>query len=342
MVPFTPFLSKSFDDVTIEEVENYFNDVHEESNRIEYKSFSPGGNIEGKLKPIISSICAFLNSEGGILIWGAPYGSNHPEGNGKIFTGQLTYVDEYIEKDKLINKISDSIYPMPVNIKVRILENSNRYIYLFNIQPSNIKPHQFENKYLIRLDGQTRPAPHYYIEALFKQIKYPQVEGYIKPNEVLVHHDGIEFRFDTFIFNWSPLQNEKNVTIALYTSLGAFKGWNDPIFNKYHVYGSNGHVSITRKLDDILFYGSPFCDSHSLIFRNLDWATGNELELILRFGGESSPQKESHYKIRFELVDKNIIHPNILEIVENKLVDETYAEMSSNKGEILRKILGRD
>lgn len=334
---------KDMDSLTVEDIVSYFKDKHKENNRIEFKSYSTnGGSIDKKLKPILETICSFLNSEGGLLIWGAPKGEIQPGGQEKIFTGQPSFVDVLIDKDRLVSKICDSISPMPLGITVRILGSSNQLIYLFNVSSSPNKPHQYDNEYPIRLDGQTRAAPHYYIEALFRQVKYPQMEGYIKPGKVLLHKYEVEFCFETYIFNWSPLQNEKNVTIYLFTSYGLFKGWDNAIYhNRYQSYGKNGHVSITRKLDDILCYGIPFCDSHSLIFRNLNLHTGNELELILRFGGESTPQKESNYKIGFHLDEKDNIHVNILKMEENKLISDMYPTSGSEKEQIIRNALER-
>lgn len=340
---FLTYFNKSIDSITIDDIITFFKDEHSESNRIEFKSYKPGGNINEKIKPIISSICAFLNSEGGVIIWGAPQGIIPPNKKEKVFIGTPSYVNEHIENDKLINKICDCISPLPTGITARVIGGKDNFIYLFNIQASLIKPHQFDNKYMIRLDGQSRVAPHYYIEAMFRQIKYPDIEGYIKFSDIQIVKEGLELTIETIIFNWSPLQNEKNVIILVFSPHGLFINSRNRLnlINKYHEYGVGGHQSLTRKLDDILFFGSPFHDSDNLLFNISDIKNVKEFEIILRFGGENSPPKESYYKICFKIdeVDKPVVE--IIESFENKLISEIRAETGLNKNEVIKNIIGR-
>lgn len=340
---FLTYFNKSIDSITVDDIILFFKDEHSESNRIEFKSYKSGGNINEKIKPIISSICAFLNSEGGVIIWGAPQGINPPNKKEKVFIGTPSYVNEHIENDKLINKVCDCISPLPTGITARVIGGKDNFIYLFNIQVSLIKPHQFDNKYMIRLDGQSRVAPHYYIEAMFRQIKYPDIEGYIKFSDIQIAKEGIELTIETIIFNWSPLQNEKNVIILVYSPHGLFiNSFNRlNLINKYYEYGDDGHQSLTRKLDDILFYGSPFLDSDKLLFNIADIEKIKEFEIFLRFGGENSPQKESYYKICFknDELDKPVVE--IIESSENKLISKIRAETGLNKNEVIKTIIGR-
>lgn len=340
---FLTYFNKSIDSITIDDIITFFKDEHSESNRIEFKSYKPGGNINEKIKPIISSICAFLNSEGGVIIWDAPQGIIPPNKKEKVFFGTPSYVNEHIENDKLINKVCDCISPLPTGITARVIGGKDNFIYLFNIQASLIKPHQFDNKYMIRLDGQSRVAPHYYIEAMFRQIKYPDIEGYIKFSDIQTVKDGLELTIETIIFNWSPLQNEKNVIILVFSPYGLFINSRNRLnlINKYYEYGCDGHQSLTRKLDDILFYGSPFQDSDKLLFNIDDIRKIKEFEIFLRFGGENSPQKESYYKICFIIdeADKPVVE--IIESFENKLISEIKAETGLNKNEVIKIIIGR-
>ena len=332
---FLTYFNKSLDSITIDDIITFFKDEHSESNRIEFKSYKPGGNINEKIKPIISSICAFLNSVSGVIIWGAPQGIIPINKKEKVFIGPPSYVNEHIENDKLINKVCDCISPVPTGITARIIGENNNYIYLFNIQSSLIKPHQF--------DGQSRVVPHYYIEAMFRQIKYPDIEGYIKFGDVQIVNEGLQLSYETYIFNWSPLQNEKNVIILVFSPHGIFINSLDRInlINKYYEYGVEGHQSLTRKLDDILFYGSPFQDSDKLLFNIADIKKVKEFDIILRFGGENSPQKESYYKIIFEFNEENKPVVKIIESSENKLISEIRAATGLNKNEVIKTIIGR-
>jgi predicted HTH transcriptional regulator len=75
---YTPLLfgKNTLTDLKAEDLRRYFSEPKEESDKLEFKSFPL---IAGKHdhsgereKAVLRTICAFLNTEGGILIWGAP------------------------------------------------------------------------------------------------------------------------------------------------------------------------------------------------------------------------------------------------------------------------------
>ena len=169
------FCSKIFGcslrDLSYEKIALYFSTDQEETDIIEFKSFSDKGTIQDKVSGINKSVCAFANSEGGIIIWGAPEGKDVAGKKEKIFVGALTNIDQSIEKDALISRISSNIIPVPNGVVCKILEEGNNKICVFEVQQSEYAPHQFDSRYYMRLDGQSRPAPHHYIEALFKKIR---------------------------------------------------------------------------------------------------------------------------------------------------------------------------
>jgi len=223
----TNIFGKQLIDLVYQDLVDYFAEEHGESNNIEFKAFSiEHGNFNRDFKGVIRAICALLNSEGGIVVTGAPLGVEDPETHEKKFQGDLSPVTEYKEKDVVINKVSDSISPLPVGVRVQILQRAaNENIYVFEVQSSPYKPHQFENVYLVRLDGQTKPAPHYFIEALFRRITFPNIEGYIKFNVANLHQPSAQYYIDltVFLFNFSRLQNEENIIYRLMTTVGHFQ-----------------------------------------------------------------------------------------------------------------------
>jgi len=135
------FFGKPLTALTYQDIVNYFIDAKEESNTIEFKSFNvKHGDLTKNLEGIIRSISAFLNSEGGLIIWGAPEGIK-PQGQAnKIFQGNLSPLSESKPKDWLINKISDSITPLPVGINIQPLQNGKDILYIFEVQKSNYSP----------------------------------------------------------------------------------------------------------------------------------------------------------------------------------------------------------
>ena len=219
------YFSKSLDNLTYQDVENFFKEAKEESTRIEFKSYAAGRGkkFKDKLSGVVEGLCALLNSEGGILIWGAPEGQKVAGKQEDVFQGALSPVDELKEKDGLINTISDTITPLPTGIAVKILENgNNQYVYVFEVQVSNYRPHQYKHIYYARLDGQTRPAPHYLVEALMKRITYPNLEGYLKVTDFKRLREGNYLDIEIIVCNFSETQNEEDISLEISVGPASF------------------------------------------------------------------------------------------------------------------------
>lgn len=249
------FFGKNLTELLYKDIADFFKIEQVESDRIEFKSFSlKYGNLNKNLAGVIRGICAFLNSEGGVLIWGAPKGKKISGRKEKAFVGDLSPVNELCEKDWLISKISDSITPLPIGINVQTLEDKGLFVYVFEIQQNNYRPHQYSNIYYARLDGLTKPAPHYLIDALFKQIKYPNIEGFIKPTKI--SHNGKKYLLDIeiFIINFSYFQNEEHVVFRLFCEKGKFIG--NRGYGLEHNYSLGGKVYQPDPID-LLHFGAP-------------------------------------------------------------------------------------
>lgn len=333
------YFNKNLDELIYQDIVDFFVEEKEESDKIEFKSFAEQhGNFNSKLEGVIRGICAFLNSEGGILIWGAPIGEKIEDRKEKIFKGELSPVNELKEKDALISKISDSITPLPIGVNAKMLERDNLYIYVFEVQKSEYKPHQFKNTYYARLDGQTKPAPHYLVESLFKQIKYPNIEGFIKPTKISHNGTNLFLDIEIYLFNFTQLQNEEKAFFRLMCPQGIFtRSLN---LNHEEMFGYDGHLLIFKDFIDILHFGAPNVHSEKIRFN----AHTREVELILMFGGKNSPLKTSKYKLDLSRMDlNNPNNPNYLftEILENKTNADGQAELGITKEDSLKKLLGR-
>jgi len=341
----TTYFNKPLESLVYKDIVEYFIETKEESTKIEFKAFSSKyGNFNENLNGVIRGICAFLNSEGGILIWGAPEGIQVSGQNSKIFQGALSPLTDLKEKDWLMNKISDLITPLPVEINVVILQNASEIVYVFEIQQSNYSPHQFKNTYWARLDGQTKPAPHYLIDALFKKIRYPNIEGFIKPEEIT--HNGVKYFLDItiFIFNFTHLQNEENISFRLMCPQGIF--WRSQDQNYSHMYLYDGHQLIFKDFIDVLHFGAPNMHTERLVFNPHELLSkyNNEVDLLLSFGGKYSPLKTSSYKLDLSKIDwNNAIVPNYLfsTIKENVLSADKQKDLGTTREDSLQKILKR-
>ncbi len=103
---------KSHEEFTLQDLEVFFKSEQEESSTIEFKS----GEVS--LEKIYAEITAFLNTEGGLLIIGAPREKEvkTTKGSKKVCQGDLTF-SAFKNKDWLIQKIAQNITPPPHKIK---------------------------------------------------------------------------------------------------------------------------------------------------------------------------------------------------------------------------------
>ena len=82
------YFGKSLRELIYTDIEDYFRQPREETTTIEFKSYNKQhGTVESSLEGIVKGICAFLNSEGGLLIWGAPNGEMQKGRKEKVFRG---------------------------------------------------------------------------------------------------------------------------------------------------------------------------------------------------------------------------------------------------------------
>ena len=117
------YLAKDIRDLTMQDIRSYFTNPRQESDTIEYKSyFNRNQNNHGhKESAILKSICGLLNSEGGMIIWGAPVEQTNQDTGLKEYQGDLSLIDRTIDKDSFVSKISQLITPIPSNILVEII-----------------------------------------------------------------------------------------------------------------------------------------------------------------------------------------------------------------------------
>ncbi|MET0636351.1 MAG: hypothetical protein ABWZ25_10020 [Chitinophagaceae bacterium] len=103
---------------------NLFKDEQEETDVLEFKTYiddqQPGTDKNSreskKLDEIIVAISAFLNSDGGILIWGAPKGKTIPPRKERVYIGDLRPVSLLIEQEQFLNKVAAENSPVPLRV----------------------------------------------------------------------------------------------------------------------------------------------------------------------------------------------------------------------------------
>lgn len=182
---------KNRNEVTINDLKEYFTTPQEESSVIEFKS----GEVE--INDIFKEITAFLNTEGGLLIIGAPRETKKTIGKNiiKICEGELTY-SNFKNKDWLYQKIASNIIPTPTDLKIEEYLTENGNIFLIDIPQSLNPPHQCsaDGKYYLRLERDAKPAPHGIVQALFNKRRVPSLTADISIEQIDQNSDKIFVR----------------------------------------------------------------------------------------------------------------------------------------------------
>jgi len=342
------YFGKPLAELSYEDISNYFTEPRIENATIEFKSYAERSTFDTGLQKVIRGISSFLNSNGGVLIWGAP--SATAENGKEAFVGNLCPVKELKDKDSLINRIGSAITPLPIGINIQILVDGCNYLYVFEVQESPYKPHQYEYQYFIRLDGQSRPAPHYVVEALLRRITYPNVCGVIKFHKIepVRNINGV-FNGDSLavsvgLFNFTELQNEEKVFFRLLCVGGFFPRGNGAIQRTTSPMYINGASElIFENFADVLHFGTPRIHVDQIAFnRQTLKETGGMLHLLLSFGGKKSPAKMSRYTLDLngEIVNDDP-NPLLTECEENILFADTAKKLNKSREDSLNAFTER-
>lgn len=288
--------------LTYADIAAYFQTPRSESATLEFKSSPARATFDAGLGKVARGISSFLNANGGILIWGAPAASKQVAGHyADEFSGELCPVREYHPKDTVINRINSLISPLPAGLQVQILREGEHCLYVFEVQESQTKPHQFDHRYYIRLDGQSHPAPHYLVDAMMKQVSYPDLAG------VLAFHGlqgsgrdkkSTELTLTIGLFNFSPFQNEEAVSYQLTVSGGYLSDSLGLLTSvgKNPSYAAGGFQVTHENFADVLHFGTPKTRLERISFNEQTLGmTKDLLYLDLTFGGKRSPAKISSY-----------------------------------------------
>jgi hypothetical protein len=164
------YLRRVIDDLRFDrDIEPFFGARIPEGETLEYKS---GG---GDLADHGDVIASFLNTSGGLLIVGTPQEATITLPNGKrqkICEGDFHPVPLTAKEDAL-RKLIGKIEPLPSGVRVQPVQCPEGCVLVVEVAQSQYPPHQFDHAYWVRLDGETRRAPHGFVEALFLRRRGP-------------------------------------------------------------------------------------------------------------------------------------------------------------------------
>lgn len=334
------YFGKDLDQLTESDLVSFFSTPQKETQYIEFKS-SGEPNVEQVFnKTLKPAVCSFLNSEGGILIYGAPREDRKNPQNPDNFKLR-PYAPKFLgDHDSIIRKLADGITPMPIGVRLKEIEVEGGIVAVFEIQESQSKPHQTENIYQIRIDGQKKPAPHYLIEAMMKQITFPDIKIYLKINNaILINNRLVNIHISLFILNFSPFQNEKKVRYRMAISGNAnFVDSNRPLTN-----------NLVKHFDyiehPIVCFGEPIHETKVVQAEINSLLDGEEIEIVMTMHGDSSPSKVICYQINGKglKTTESLKERDRLKLtIDNMLFSEYQAYLGKTSEQALRDAIGID
>lgn len=335
------YFGKPLTELQFADIEHFFIDERQESDQLEFKSYpSESADLDKALAPVVAGITAFLNSSGGLLIWGAPRGEKVSGRKEKAVKGAPTKLPLSIEKDSLIGRIADKIIPLPRGIRVQLVSTTDGQIAVFEIDESPYSPHQTGNTYYMRIDGASRPAPHHYIEALFKKVSFPKLEAYIKVETVRKAPQGVLVDISFLFFNFSQLINEEKLSFQIELVGARFYGGmpemsKTPLHSpRYHVEGAEYHTDPVASIT--VANGFPYTLRECICFPQARLKQKDvRASISLIFNGKSAPAKFCRYHL--------VLHPNGKEVEcnvnkENKLLADMNSELGRTDRDILDEL----
>ena len=160
-------------EISYEDFATFFQEKREESGTLEFKS----GMIE--IHDIFKEICAFLNTDGGLLVIGSPLEKNDENGkrSSMRYCQGIPVASTFKDKAWIMKKLCANISPAPKNIDIHEILTDQGNFFILDIPQSTCAPHQCasDGRYYIRVGEQSKPAPHGIVKALFFRNQKPSL-----------------------------------------------------------------------------------------------------------------------------------------------------------------------
>lgn len=195
-------LGKDIYEIQDSDLIEFFATEQEETALLEFKS----GEVT--LEKLCREIAAFANTEGGVVIVGAPREKEIKRGADviKTCTGALTS-STFRNKDWLSQKIASQVVPFPVGVRIQELSVVDGKRFIVEVPQSSNPPHQIssEGAYYLRLEREARPAPHGLVQALFTARRKPSLRSSLQH----IRLDKVQCEVTVAIHNDSPVPADK-------------------------------------------------------------------------------------------------------------------------------------
>lgn len=198
----------------------------DESQNLEYKE--PSNNLGKDCEHLAKSMSGFLNTDGGILIYGV---SERKEGDHRYPTN-IEWCNT--TKERLENLLKSKIQPWEERIRIHRIKSRNNEkvgIFVIEIPKSNNPPHMYNYSYYQRLNFQTQPMTH---QSVLRVIQ----TSWIRRREL--HLNVLEPLYSEIKMNCERIENYKRGEDTQYQSI---------ILNYRYLY-DQVDSSIQKKIDE--------------------------------------------------------------------------------------------
>jgi len=146
---------KELEKLQINDILSLIQNKVDESQNLEYKE--PSKDLSEDCNNLAKSISGFLNTDGGILI----YGVSERKEDDHRFPTDAKWCDT--AKERIENLLKSRIQPWEERIKIHRVENKEDErvgIFIIEVPKSNNPPHMYNHCYYQRLNFQTQPMTH--------------------------------------------------------------------------------------------------------------------------------------------------------------------------------------
>lgn len=154
---------KAIHRVRLGDIESLIQNKIAESHNLEYKS--PSSNVDDDCNYLARTISGFLNTDGGILVYGV---SEKKEGK-HPYPDAIKWCDT--PKERLEDLLKSRVQPWKETVKIRRIEsegNAEEGIFIVEIPKSDNPPHMHNYSYFQRLNFKTEPMSHQNIHRAFQ------------------------------------------------------------------------------------------------------------------------------------------------------------------------------
>jgi hypothetical protein len=219
MLPVNTLFNKPLSQVSFKDVQEFFSIDQEETSTLEFKS----GRVS--LETIYKSVSAMLNTEGGLIIIGAPEEKQVEGDKRKVCRGDLTPSKIAKTSESLNQLLCSHVIPVSLGMVIHRIPVDDGGVFLVDVPKSLSPPHQVSDSgaYYLRVDKRVTPAPHGLVEALFNRRRQPNLVVDLE----LVENQNWLYTLTVFIRNLSQYPADGVSILVNVYGIKKAKGSND-------------------------------------------------------------------------------------------------------------------